>query len=263
VWLVARAGCFGCVTWPFGSAWGLANHAFQVRNRYLGERDEQIEKLYRWRSILGFAIIVGIEAYYHSLRSGFSHGYMSINDSVDTLVRVVLIGGALAPIGVALLTERGYRLVALRQLRFPAGAVAGYVALYFAVSRGLPFLLRPRTGANAFLVSVLALVAIIWLGVLVLRGLYLVIVGMFRLADGHPLLAPLTGTVIAWGAAVNTMVAGGSSDVPSTLAVLLLVGGPISVTAVSALEVARLRRRYPRDFPFRRGPVTGFAGRSR
>jgi hypothetical protein len=43
--------------------------------------------------------------------------------------------------------------------------------------------------------------------------------------------------------------------VPSNLAVVLLLGGPITVTAVSALEVARLRRRYPRDFPFRRGPL--------
>lgn len=253
---MARVGCFGCVSGPFGSAWVLANRAFQVQNRYLGEPDEQIERLYRWRSILGSAIIVGIGAYYHSLRTGVSHAYLSVNDSVDMLVRVVLIGGALIPIGVALLTKPGYRKVALRQLRFPAIAIGGYLALYLAVSRGLPFLVKARTGPDALLLSVLALAAIIWLAILLLRGLYLLVVGMFRLADGHPLLAPLTGTFIAWGVAINTVLAGGSSDVPPNLAMVLLLGGPISVTAVSALEVARLRRRYPRDFPFRRGPST-------
>lgn len=252
---MARTGCFGCVSGPFGSAWGLANRAFQVQNRYLGEPDEEIERLYRWRSILGFAIIVGIEAYYHSLRTGVSHAYTSVNDSVDMLVRVVLIGGALVPIGIALLTRSGYRMVALRQLRFPAVAVGGYVALYLAVSRGLPFLLKARTGPNAFLLSLLALVAMLWLAILLLRGLYLLVVGMFRLADGHPLLAPLAGTFIAWGVAVNTMLAGGESDVPPNIAMVLLLGGPLSVTAVSALEVTRLRRRYPNEFPFRRGPL--------
>lgn len=240
---------------PFGIAWGLATRAFKVQNRYLGRPDEEIERLYRWRSILGFVIIVCIEAYYHSLRSGVSHAYASVNDSVDALVRIVLIGGALIPVGVVLLTEPGYRRVALWQLRFPAIAVGGYLALYLALSLGLPPLLVVRTGAHRFLESLLALAVIVWLGIVMLRGLYLLIVGMFRLADGHPLLAPLTGTFIAWGVAVNTVLAGGTSDVPPGVAAVLLVGGPISVTAVSALEVARLWRRYPDDFPFRRGPL--------
>lgn len=163
-----------------------------------------------------------IEAYYHSLRSGVSHAYASVDDSVDALVRIVLIGGALIPVGVVLLTEPGYRRAALWQLRFPAVAVGGYLALYLALSLGLPPLLVVRTGAHRFLES---------------------------------LLAPLTGTFIAWGVAVNTVPAGGTSDVPPGVAVVLPVGGPISVTAVSALEVARLWRRYPDDFPFRRGPL--------
>jgi hypothetical protein len=234
--------------------WRLATHAFKVQNRYLGQPDEEIERLYRWRSILGFVIIVCIEAYHHSLRNGFSHAYASVNDSVDVLVRIVLFGGALIPIVVLLLTKPGYRTVALWQLRFPAVAIAGYVALFLALSRGLPPLLMAR-GADMFAASLAALAAIVWLGIFMLRGLYLLVIGMFRLADGHPLLAPLTGTFIAWGAALNTVLAGGKSDVPSGIAVVLLLGGPITVTALSGLEVARLRLRYPAEFPFRRGPL--------
>jgi hypothetical protein len=248
---VARTGCSGCNPY-FSSSWGLATRAFEVNNCYLGRPDEEIERLYRWRSILGFLAIVCIEAYYHSLRSGVSHAYASVNDSVDALVRIVLIGGAFIPVAVALFTKRGYRVVALRQLRFPAVAVGGYLALFLALSRGLPLLLRPRS----FIESLLALAVMLWFTVFLLRGLYLLIVGMFRLADGHPLLAPLVGTLIAWGATVNALLAGGTSDVPPTAAALLLFSGPISVTAVSALEVARLRRRYPADFPFRRGPLS-------
>lgn len=239
----------------FGSAWGLATRAFKVQNCYLGQRDEEVERLYRWRSILGFVVIVCIEAYYHSLRSGVSQAYASVNHSVDALVRVVLIGGALIPVGVALLTKPGYRMVALWQLRFPAVAAGGYVVLYLALSRGLPPLVMVRTGTHRFLASLLALAVIFWLTIFTLRGLYLLVVGMFRLVDGHPLLAPLTGTFIAWGVAFNTVLAGGRSDVPPNVAAVLLLGGPISVTAVSAMEVARLRRRYPDDFPFRRGPL--------
>lgn len=195
---------------------------------------------------------MSIETYYHSLRSGFSHAYASVTDSVDALVRIVLIGGALIPVAAALFTKRGYRVVALRQLRFPAIAVGGYLALYLALSRGLPLLLKPRS----FLESLLALAVMLWFAVFMLRGLYLLIVGMFRLADGHPLLAPLVGTLIAWGATINALLARGTSDVPPAAAALLLFGGPISVTVVSALEVARLRRRYPADFPFRCGPLS-------
>jgi hypothetical protein len=260
--LVARTGCSGCAGVCFGSAWGLATRAFKVQNCYLGEPDEEIERLYRWRSILGFIIIVCIEAYYHSLRTGVSHAYASVNDSVDALVRVVLIGGALIPVGVALLTRPGYRMVALRQLRFPAVAVGGYVALYLALSLALPLLLTARS-AQGFLASLLALAVIVWLGIFMLRGLYLLIIGMFRLADGHPLLAPVAGTFIAWGVAFDAVLAGGRSSVPPNVAAVLLLGGPISVTAISSLEVARLRRKYPDDFPFRRGPLRSAASSSR
>lgn len=235
--------------------WRLATRAFKVKNCYLGQDDEEIARLYRWRSILGFAIIVCIEAYYHSLRSGVSHAYASVNDSVDVLVRIVLIGGALIPVAILLLTKPGYRRVALWQLRFPTVAVAGYIALFLALSRGLPPLLMVR-GADMFAASLAALAVMVWLGIFMLRGLYLLVIGMFRLADGHPLLPPLTGTFIAWGAALNTVLAGGRSDVPPSVAAVLLLGGPITVMALSALEVARLRRRYPAEFPFRRGPIS-------
>jgi hypothetical protein len=35
---------------------------------------------------------------------------------------------------------------------------------------------------------------------------------------------------------------------------MLLFGGPVSVTALSVVEVLRLRQKYPADFPFRSGP---------
>jgi hypothetical protein len=107
-------------------------------------------------------------------------------------------------------------------------------------------------------IAVITLIALAWLAAFMIRTLYLMATGLFRLGDAHPLLPPAVTVLAVWCLAVKGLVAGGGSDgEPGALTVLLLIGGPMSLTALAAVEIGRIRQRYPGDFPFRNGPLAG------
>jgi hypothetical protein len=86
------------------------------------------------------------------------------------------------------------------------------------------------------------------------RSVYLLTVDMWRLGDGHPLLPPVIGSLLAWLAAFFFSSPAGTGE-SAEISTALLLGGPVSVTVVGIVEVARLWARYPRDFPFLNGPL--------
>lgn len=81
-------------------------------------------------------------------------------------------------------------------------------------------------------------------------------IGFFRLGDGHPLLPPVLGSFAAWTLACEVLFAGGYGiGQPAAVSIILLLGGPISMTAIAIFEIKRLHDRYRKQFPFRMGPL--------
>ena len=79
------------------------------------------------------------------------------------------------------------------------------------------------------------------------RAIYLVTVGVCRLGDGHPLLPPIIGAILAWVVAGRSLLNGSiGTGVPLVISLLILLGGPISITMLGHFEISRLRGRATR-----------------
>lgn len=226
----------------FASAWHAADEVFAPRDLFLRHADEEIKRLYKWRSIIGSFIILCVALRYHHF-SGFSETYDAIYQSVDWTIEFALIAVIPAGAAVVLYTVPDRRRDALIQMRYPATALGTWVVVFYAsrLLLAIPFL---------------GFVALVWLAAFGIRMLYQMATGMFRLGDGHPLLPPAVTVLAAWCMALKGLAAGtAESGEPAPLAFIMLIGGPISLTVLAAMEIERLKDRHPDDFPFRNGPL--------
>jgi hypothetical protein len=142
-------------------------------------------------------------------------------------------------------------------MRYPAKAILICLVVYGFV-RGFEYIYDVGIG-NAFIeLAVVVIVGLILLSQILFwfRAIYLLTVGMCRLGDGHPLLPPIIGFAIAWVVAVRALLNDpiGPGE-PAAIWYVVLLGGPISITALGIIEIRRLRAKYPADFPFRDGPL--------
>lgn len=246
----------GCLSLYFGSSWRKADAIFAPRECFLGEEDEEMVRLYKRRSAIGTFIILCIAIRYHhfnGISDTFGAVYQGINWTVEFATLSVIPAGA----AVVLYTKSKKRRSALVQMRYPAIALGAWLLIISA----LPFILKltdniPHNVGLALLLIITALIAQVWFASFMLRAVYLMATGLFRLRDGHPLLPPIVTVLAAWALAIRGLVEGASDGgEPAALAIILLIGGPISLTTLAALEIERLKRNYPDDFPFRNGPL--------
>ncbi|MFI5965341.1 hypothetical protein ACIA8J_24640 [Streptomyces asoensis] len=70
----------------------------------------------------------------------------------------------------------------------------------------------------------------------------------FRLGDVHELLPALVSPVLVWALFVLSCLDGPDVAAPALVLYPFLLGGPLSVTALSAWEIRRLNRRYGMTF---------------
>lgn len=156
---------------------------------------------------------------------------------------------------VLCLTRRGKRRRAARQLRCPVQA-SFLFAVVVAASRWIVPLGSYRGAGAEVLLEPLAAGAVIWYLSFALCAAWCCAAGVFRAADGHPLLAPVAAVVFSWLAAARVHGAGDPAPgMPHLLYFTVILGGPATVTALSAFEVWLLRASYPDKFPFREGPL--------
>jgi hypothetical protein len=100
----------------------------------------------------------------------------------------------------------------------------------------------------------LAAIVAIWYLLFVLCAAWCCAAGVFRAADGHPLLGPVAAVVFSWLAAARVRDADAlPAGMPHLLYFTVVLGGPATVTVLSAFEVWLLRAEYPDEFPFRKG----------
>ena len=245
----------GCAPSFFASSWRLADVIFAPRDCFVDD-DEEMGRIYLLRSIAGTIIILCVAVRYHHF-NGLSETFGAVFQGINWTVEFACLSVVPAGVAVVLYTRPGKRKDALTQLRYPVSAFGAWLLIIY----GLLLLQRWVDHAQddiglGLLAAILNLVALVWLASFMVRTFYQMATGLFRLRDGHPLLPPFVTTLAAWALAVKGLLAGGSSEgEPSALIVILLIGGPVSLTILAAFEIEQLKRKYPDEFPFRNGPI--------
>ncbi|MFI9776822.1 hypothetical protein ACIHCV_19235 [Streptomyces sp. NPDC051956] len=91
--------------------------------------------------------------------------------------------------------------------------------------------------------SVLVL-TFVWVVPFIFWGIGLALVYVFRTADIHETVPPLLAMTLVWEMTLVDLFTGAYAGVPGPLRALLLLGAPVSVTAVGLWELHRLRAHY-------------------
>lgn len=260
------------------SVWRVPNFLLEPRGDFFHEHDELIERLNKWRSVAGGSIVIGMIIYYAGLaHTGYTRkgGVLGGANMTTNTPEGSWIGGLIVTFSVAifvvpivslvlvLTAERGHRLATLYQLRWIAIAsvsYAGLCAVSFGIAEGVADLQKSSTKhldpvldiVLTLLGSAVGIILLVWF----CKGFYLLVTGLFRADDAHPLLAPIAAIPIVWIASLVMYFEGGTgglSGVPETLGKIVAFGGAVSVTIISVFTLRRLKN-HP-GWAFRRGPL--------
>ena len=218
-----------------------------------------MDQIYAVRGYVGFAIVIAVTMRYHGAKvvAAQENQWTNITERTVLLIAAVLGAGLI----LALFWTRPSRWWALlKQFRWPLLAVGGFFAFCYAF-----VLLTWSVGARddfhhhhdlpTAAMAIGYLIAVLWIIPFTLRAIYLLNGGWCRAADAHPFLAPLVSTVTTWIIASRSMLQGiGADGTPQKVAWLVTLGGPITITILSLVEVARLKQ-HP-GWPFRDGPLS-------
>jgi hypothetical protein len=212
--------------------------------------------LYKARALIGVAILLVVGVHYHHPTQSIVANFNPVLGGITEPMILALISVVPATAAVVMFTRRGKRDEAFRQMMcYPVK-----VALICLIAYECLRVLERLASMNNFPIdAVLILVGgLIYLRYVLFpfRAIYLITVGMCRLGDGHPLLPPVIGTILAWVVACQSLLTDGAgTGDPAIISLAVLLGGPISITVLGHVEISGLRARYPDDFPFRDGPL--------
>ncbi|MGW1291016.1 hypothetical protein ACWD4N_47650, partial [Streptomyces sp. NPDC002586] len=210
--------------------------------------DKAIETAQRARTVMGVAATAWL-FYAYPMQESFSDVTKDELSGMLINSALLLVVGPLA-LGLFVLAARPpARAVYSRRLSAP---MAGFGSLFLAVL--VLFLLLQDSGGARFaaqfgvlgqlVVTVLALVAVVFAVPFVFVSAAFCVHYVFRTADVHEVLPPLLSALLVW--VMFGVQLGGSSPVsaPAAIEMLFLIGPPLSVTALSAWELRRLRTRF-------------------
>ncbi|MET9696958.1 hypothetical protein ABZY31_08535 [Streptomyces sp. NPDC006529] len=237
-----RRGCVGLLLLPVHLAGRV--HRPTRPDRLV---DPAIERAQIARSLIGLFATLWLLYSYPVKES--AQGLME-----DRLVELILSAGlllVLAPllIGAFVCAARPpgpafYR----RRLRGPLislGALLATAALFWGgvLQQGLSTTLFGAGPLGMLLTPVLGFLALFSIP-FTLASAALCVHHAFRTADVHEVLPPLISPVLVWALAVVQVFDNAPVDAPLPVRILFLLGPPLSVTALSAWELRRLRVRY-------------------
>ena len=238
--------------------WKVVDPLFVPRYLYLGAGDETMERLYKARGLIGFAIILAAAIHYQGAR-GIPATFDDWTNSLILITAAGFIGVIVVGAALVAATFPGRRRAAAWQLRWPLLTFLSLGGLFLLVFGPIKLAqaehwVKPGkswiTGIFLLFVCIPFLIgATGWL----CRGVYLCAVGFCRAADGHPLLPPLIAPLATGAWAIRSLFfAKDGGGMPGELHLILVTCGPLSIMLLSCVEIARLRRSP--YFPFRQGP---------
>jgi len=277
------AGRFALLRRGWAWEWTTARRLFGVRSEGLwAEDDPLVSRLGTIRNLAGLAIVVAV-----SFRAGGIH-----NQEFDPVSRVGFLFVALVITAVAVVVtavlilpaiKPGARSEVARRLVIPVRTMAVYlgvlaspfIAGFCGYYLSLLLYRSINGGGLRHLIAALVVVGVggtaemaaIGLALLALLGSGISVASLFRADEAYPLLGPVAVTTVVWVQLIVLQVATHDSIPNDPAGLLLYFGGPVTVTLLSVLEIARLRqvpgldlRGAPPSRPLPRGTRQPFTG---
>jgi hypothetical protein len=209
--------------------------------------DPFISRMQRIRTVVGLGAVVWLSVTYKIVQSVGDVANDRLNQSwisvlVLSVTFPVVVGVVLflaAPAARRVLLRRAAKsfgaMVALvaAVAVFPASVLTGFVDGRFATN--------PAMAAVTYATTLFTLV---WVLPFVIWGIGLALVHVFRTADLHETVPPLLATTLVWEMALLDLFTGSYEGVPVAVRAALILGAPLSVTAVGVWELRRLRLHY-------------------
>jgi hypothetical protein len=196
--------------------------------------DPGVERLKRVRVIAGAVAAVGV---YTFVEGGFAFTEMLQNMLTASAVLLFI-----TPLTVGAMLFVWRRTGTVRQLRVPLGN-SFKLLLAFVGSIVLTVMMWWLAAGAGWFALVLGLVAI-WLTWFVGSGAVKVSGNFFGTAAVHRCLPPLLATVTTWLMAIPDLATGDLHGLSLGMGFVFILGAPVTVTAIAALEMYRLRRRH-------------------
>lgn len=140
------------------------------------------------------------------------------------------------------------RRILLRRVGGPLAAMIMMVVLFTVPRLITQSGYDPKDHLKEDLTGLLTVLVIfwffLWLCPFVLAGLFHSVVHVFRTADIHETLPPVTTILLVWELALVDLVRGAYESAPFAARLALTLGPPLAVTLVATWELRRLRTRH-------------------
>jgi hypothetical protein len=238
--------------------WLVARGLFVPHGGFLPSKEPVLDGFSIAQRTAGVLTLLAVNTAYSSHLDGVT-GLPLMPPSLADPVAALSVPVVMVLLSAAALrfTRRGFRRQTARQLAYPVQTSILFIVVMSA-SRWIVPLGSYQGPGTATALEPLAVVAVIWYLAFALCAAWCCAAGLFRAADGHPLLFPVAAVVLSWLAASRVLNAGAlPTGMPHPLYFTVVLGGPATVTVLSAFEVWQLRAAYPDKFPFREGPLPG------
>ncbi|RVU28198.1 hypothetical protein EOT10_06800 [Streptomyces antnestii] len=209
--------------------------------------DPFVARIQKIRTLVGLGAVVWV-----SMSTNLAHSVGDVaNDRADQSWLSFLMLSVTFPVAVGVLLALASP-TARRELLRRAGRCFGAIVALFAAVAVFPasvltgfyngrFATTPLMTVVTYTAIVLTLV---WVLPFIVWGLGLALTHVFRTADIHETVPPLLAITLVWEMAAIDVFTGAYPGVPGALRALLILGAPLSVTAVGLWELHRLRAHH-------------------
>ncbi|MGD1218137.1 hypothetical protein AB9Q10_06835 [Streptomyces krungchingensis] len=197
--------------------------------------DPSVERLKRVRVIAGAIAAFGVYT--------FVQGRFDFTEVLENMLTASAVLLFITPLTVGVMLFVWRRTGTVRQLRTPLVNSLKLLLFFIGTVVLTVFLWQLSTSLGMAALLVVGLSAM-WLTGVVAYGAVQVSGNFFGSAAVHRCLPPLLATVTTWLMAIPDLVTGDLHGLGFTMGIVFILGAPVAVTAIAALEMSRLRRRY-------------------
>jgi hypothetical protein len=210
--------------------------------------DRTVDRVQVARTVLGAAATVALFIAYGAEKQGWEDAATGGVANMIIAPVLLIVGGPLVILAFVFYAPPHLRPHLRSRLHAPLKAVGWYLlTVIVLVGTLLGVGQAARTDLNGwqgFLVGIVGLVALAWgIPFFLLASLYSAR-SAFNTAHVHPMLPPVVTVALVWVLAVFNLIDSGMPQGPPAVQYCSLLGGPLTVTAVSLWEMRRMRTRF-------------------